>query len=208
MLSFPVKFDLHYRPAPYLLFFHTLPKIAPVTSVCSEPAEEPKEKDTLAFGHVSSASFRQPPALLLRTTEYRSPNTWPAQAALSLLKSILTESSFANSFRMNTYAKHPGGAAFTTHHLQLTSHDDSFHSLLASARLSSRPRTKTGSPLARFSLFAPSLLPLLPHSSFTLPSLFLHSFSAKSFACHSYEYTRGVAPLPRHQMCKCLRFSG
>src|SRR5579862_4673486 len=168
MLSFPVKFDLHHRPAPYLLFFHSLPKIAPVTSVRSEPAEEPKETDTLAFGHVSSASFRQPPPLLLRTKEYRSPNTRLAQAALNPLQSVLTKSSSSNSFRMNTYAKHHGGNAFTTHHSQAISHDDSFHSLLASARLSSRPRTKTGSPLARFSLFAPSLLPLLPHSSFPL----------------------------------------
>src|SRR5579859_2521293 len=58
-------------------------------------------------------------------------------------------------------------SSVTSHRSRVTSDHDSFHSLLASAGLSSRPRTKTRPSLARFSLFAPSLLPLVPHSSST-----------------------------------------
>ena len=122
MLSLRVKFDQPADPAPYLLSPYTLTLLHPLTLVRSRRpyapaeshfvpslAEEPNEKDILAFGYVSSAPLGQQSTLLLRTTDYRSANTRPAPAAPSPLQSILTKNAPANSFRMNTYVKTPGG---------------------------------------------------------------------------------------------------
>jgi hypothetical protein len=171
MLSFPVNFALHTCPSTHLLSPYALTLLHSLTPVRSHRgcvparshlapslAEEPREKDTLAFSYVSSASLKLPPALLLKTTGYRSRRTRQAPAALSPAQSILTKNAFANSFRMNTCAKHWGAGTFTRHQSRDTNHtvplvSHSFHSLLTLFPLSpvfaTLTKTPGGGPLPR-----------------------------------------------------------
>src|SRR5579862_4823245 len=88
MLFFHMKLELHARLATYLLSFDTLSQFAPVTSVCSELAEEPKKKDhallpslsafqVAALGHSFPLFAHSFSAKSFACHSYEYPRGWP-----------------------------------------------------------------------------------------------------------------------------------
>src|SRR5579863_729920 len=164
MLSFPVKFDLHHRPAPD-------PRIPRSMRVPCEHRESTDlsslSPDTLTLlHHLAPSHWLRPspathrsPLPLFQATDGGPRITGP----VSLLQSILTKSRFANPFRMNSYAKHPGGDSFTSHHSRVKPVSP------ACFELAEELKKKDHSLLPRFSLLRRHYVPTSSNS--------FHSFS-------------------------------
>jgi len=126
MLLFDMKLELHARLATYLLSFDILSKFAPVTSVCSELAREPKEKDhallpslsafqVAALGHSFPLFAHSFSAKSFACHSYEYPRGWPPSLATKCADSctttntaLLRSSSDTASPNSSSSAKVPG----------------------------------------------------------------------------------------------------